>query len=91
MYFKLLFLICYFVSNLSNGTGEFLRIEGKHFYYGEQQIFLSGVNIAWNDYGRDFGNGDYIKQGPLLEQWIREIKEAGGNSLSEIKIIPLLC
>jgi len=88
MYFKLVFIVCYFIINLSNASaGEFLRIEGNHFYFGDQQIFLSGVNIAWKDYGNDFGNAGYTKQGPVLEEWIREIKEAGGNTLSEIKII----
>lgn len=84
MYFKLLLLVCYIFINLSNEiSGEFLRIEENKFFYGQQQVFLSGVNIAWNDYGLDFGNGNYTNQGPVLEQWIRDISAAGGNSLSE--------
>lgn len=83
MHFKLLLLSFYILINCYGTVGEFLRIEGKFFYYGDQQVFLSGVNIAWNNYGLDFGNGNYTNQGPQLEEWIRGISAAGGNSLSE--------
>jgi mannan endo-1,4-beta-mannosidase len=52
------------------GNTEFLRISlDKEFYYGQDKVFLSGVNIAWNSYGYDFGNNNYANSGPLLESW----------------------
>lgn len=83
MYFKLLLLVCCIAINCYETVGEFLRIKENKFYYGDRHVFLSGVNIAWNNYGLDFGNGNYTNQGPQLEQWIRDISAAGGNSLSE--------
>jgi len=64
-------------------SGEFLSVSGKSFRYGSQTVFLSGVNYAWNDYGNDFGNGRYSSTGPVLEQWIRDVAAAGGNSVSK--------
>jgi mannan endo-1,4-beta-mannosidase len=64
-------------------SGEYLTVNGKEFFYGGQKVFLSGVNYAWNDYGNDFGNGRYGSTGPTLEQWIRDVAAAGGNSISK--------
>lgn len=62
---------------------QFLEVRGREFFFNGQRIHLSGPNIAWNSYGYDFGNGQYATNGPTLEQWIREIADAGGNSLSK--------
>ncbi len=43
-------------------------------------ICFTGVNIAWNSYGYDFGNHQYDTSGPKLEAWLEEIKNNGGNS-----------
>ncbi|CAL4076448.1 unnamed protein product, partial [Meganyctiphanes norvegica] len=55
-----------------------LQVSGTKLTYGGETVFLNGVNIAWNDYGNDFGNGAYDG---TLEQWITDIANAGGNSI----------
>lgn len=78
--FFLFFSFCALFAN-RQCNGEFLRVVGKEFIYGNESVFLSGVNYAWLNYGSDFGNNYYQTTGPILEQWIRDIAEAGGNSL----------
>ncbi|VEN49910.1 unnamed protein product [Callosobruchus maculatus] len=57
----------------------FLRVQDKKLFYNNDQVFLSGANIAWFNFARDFGSGayDYVK--PRFEQAIDEISNAGGN------------
>ncbi len=76
---KILPLFCLLAVHQCNG--EFLRVSGQTLMYGADRVFLSGVNIAWKSYGYDFGNGNYGGSGPTLEQWIRDIANAGGNTL----------
>lgn len=65
-------------------SGQYLSVVGgKNFSFNGKNVHLSGVNIAWNAYGYDFGNGQYANSGPVLEKWIREIAAAGANSISE--------
>ena len=47
------------------------------------------MNIAWNSYGFDFGNHQYDSAGGKLEQWLEEIKNNGGNSVSKSSILTL--
>lgn len=54
------------------------QVSGKDLTYNAVKVFLNGCNIAWNNYGYDFGNGGYDG---TLEQWLREIAESGGNSI----------
>lgn len=82
MKFKILLLVqCVALFLINGSSGQFLEVHGRNFQFNGQQVFLSGVNIAWNSYSFDFGNGQYAQNGPILEQWIREISAAGGNSL----------
>lgn len=67
---------------LKVASTQFLSVAGRQFMFGGQHVHLSGANIAWRSYGFDFGNGQYATNGPELENWIREIAGAGGNSLS---------
>lgn len=76
---RILPLLCLLAAHKCNG--EFLRVSGQTLMYGADRVFLSGVNIAWKSYGYDFGNGNYGGSGPTLEQWIRDITNAGGNTL----------
>ena len=57
---------------------------GGNLLLNDEKIFQSGMNIAWNQYGGDFGNGNYEFTGPQLEKYIRDISNAGGNSLRKI-------
>ena len=45
--------------------------------YNGQEVYLNGVNAAWNNYGYDFGNGGYDGS---LESWMADISQSGGNS-----------
>jgi len=66
---------------INGSSGQFLQVQGRTLSFNGQHVFLSGVNIAWNSYSFDFGNGQYASSGPILEQYIRDIRAAGGNSL----------
>lgn len=54
---------------------------GTEFRLISQDIFLSGMNIAWHNFGRDFGNGQYDGTGTTLEEYLRRIHINGGNSV----------
>ena len=73
--FKLLFLV-----SIVNGQ-RYLAVEDGEFHLNGIKVFQSGMNIAWNQFGADFGNGNYEYTGPQLEKYIRDIAKAGGNSL----------
>jgi len=75
-----LFSFCALFAN-QECNGEFLRVVGRDFYYGNQRMFLSGVNIAWIYYGHDFGNGHFANTRARFEQWITQIQSSGGNAL----------
>jgi len=75
--------VLFLLGALQIASAEFLRVQGKDLYYGQSKVFLSGANIAWKYYGYDFGNNQYQSTKGDLERWIREIAQAGGNSLSK--------
>lgn len=56
------------------------QVSGTDLMYKGEKIFLNGVNLAWNNYGYDFGNGGYDG---TLENWVQDIGAAGGNSISK--------
>lgn len=60
---------------------RYLAVEDGEFRLNGEKIFRSGMNIAWSQYGADFGNGNYEITGPQLEKYIRDISNAGGNSI----------
>lgn len=67
-----------------------LTTSGRDFYYNGQKVFLSGVNIAWNSYGYDFGNGAYESNSKAtLETWLTQIANNGGNSIRKLTNYPL--
>ena len=66
---------------------KYLAIENGEFRLNGEKIFQSGMNIAWNQYGADFGNGNYEYTGPQLEKYIRDIANVGGNSISKFILI----
>ncbi|KAG7154873.1 mannan endo-1,4-beta-mannosidase-like [Homarus americanus] len=66
------------LSLLGSTNAKKLKVSGTDLTYGGEKVFLNGCNIAWHDYGRDFGNGDYDG---TLEQWVQEIASSGGNSI----------
>ena len=73
--------ICLFVRVCSRIYAILLQVSGTNLMYNGQKVFLSGANAAWNNYGNDFGNGQYSG---ILETWMSEINAAGGNSFSQL-------
>ena len=62
-----------------------LTTSGTNLLYNGQKVFLSGVNIAWNSYGYDFGNGQYASNSKsTLEGWLNSISGSGGNSVRKL-------
>ena len=35
---------------------NFLRVEGSKLVLGDEEVYLSGANLPWVNYGNDFGN-----------------------------------
>ena len=35
---------------------DFLRVDGSKLMLGGDEVFLSGANLPWVNYGNDFGN-----------------------------------
>ncbi|XP_064617065.1 mannan endo-1,4-beta-mannosidase-like [Liolophura sinensis] len=66
-----------------NNGAHFLTVDKttKKFKHNGQTIFLAGMNQAWNDYARDFGNHLYAKNKADLERYLKAIHDAGGNSV----------
>ncbi|XP_064600906.1 mannan endo-1,4-beta-mannosidase-like [Liolophura sinensis] len=60
---------------------SFLSVHGNHFQLNGERVFLSGANQAWVSYGYDFGNRNYQWRGKDLERYLKELHQAGGNSL----------
>eukprot|EP00095_Tigriopus_kingsejongensis_P005362 maker-scaffold34_size539781-snap-gene-3.20 protein:Tk05362 transcript:maker-scaffold34_size539781-snap-gene-3.20-mRNA-1 annotation:"mannan endo- -beta-mannosidase" len=57
-------------------------VEGKKFTYAGQEVFLSGTNAAWFQYGNDFGNGQWDSStGTQLTKEMKLIGDSGGNSV----------
>ncbi|KAK8400514.1 hypothetical protein O3P69_003286 [Scylla paramamosain] len=73
---KLLLFLC--LTLVGSTTAARLQVSGTNLVYNGEKVFLNGVNYAWNNYGYDFGNGGYSG---TLEQWLRDIGAAGGNSV----------
>ena len=77
---SLVLLLCAGSTFLLSEAG--LTTSGSNLFYNGQKVFLSGVNIAWNSYGYDFGNGAYeANSKATLERWLTQIANAGGNSV----------
>jgi len=72
------FIVCLLALFAGQAVATKLQVSGTELTYNGEAVFLNGVNIAWNDYGNDFGNGAYNGK---LEQWVTEIGNAGGNSI----------
>nr|ADU33333.1 glycoside hydrolase family protein 5 [Gastrophysa viridula] len=59
----------------------FLKVQNNALYYNNDKVFLSGANIAWYNYGWDFGSGAYSNVKTNYQQALDEISQAGGNSI----------
>jgi mannan endo-1,4-beta-mannosidase len=66
---------------------SFLEVSGEDLIYKGEKVFLSGMNIAWQEFGYDFGNGNYDRNRDLLEGYLRDIAAAGGNSIRKLTVL----
>ncbi|KAL7637770.1 UNVERIFIED_CONTAM: hypothetical protein RMT77_011381 [Armadillidium vulgare] len=76
--FKYLLNCLLLLGVVSSSFGARLATSGTTLTYNGEQVYLNGVNIAWNNYGYDFGNGQYDG---TLDEWLTEIGTAGGNAV----------
>ena len=75
---------------LATSQAARLSVSGRDFYYNNQKVFLSGVNIAWNSYGYDFGNDKYNSLSRTrLEGFLTQVANNGGNSVRKWIIVLL--
>ena len=66
------------------GAQEYLSVEGGELRFNRQKVFLSGMNVAWQQYGEDFGNGKYACcSKSSLEAYLEAVSASGGNSVSK--------
>lgn len=49
-------------------------------------MFLSGGNLPWINYAYDFGNGQWAGVKSRVEDQLKLLHEAGGNSLSKFVV-----
>ena len=76
-------LLMLFGFDVAHGQ-RFLAVQNGQLRLNGEKVFLSGMNIAWNSFGSDFGNGRYdCCTGSTLEDYLRRISAAGGNSISK--------
>jgi len=69
------------LSASADPTTDFLKVDGSNLTFRGKDVFLSGGNLAWIDYGNDFGNGQSFSRRCDLQDYIKKISEAGGNSI----------
>lgn len=83
-------LLVFLASVLATVHGQrFLSVSGTDFMLNDEKVYLSGMNIAWHDFGMDFGEGRYdASTGAYLEDYLRRIAEAGGNSIRKYTLKP---
>ncbi|XP_059147582.1 mannan endo-1,4-beta-mannosidase-like [Physella acuta] len=66
---------------VTSTSGARLQIEGNHFTFGGQKVFLSGGNLPWISYAYDFGDGQWGSRKSQMEDQFKKLHEAGGNSM----------
>lgn len=84
-----MFICLLAISLLATCQAAYLTTTGTSFYYNRQKIFLSGYNIAWYDFGNDFGTSKYFGgsdyKGKLVK-YLDQVKNAGGNAVRKLYI-----
>lgn len=66
----------------STVSPSYLAVNGSTgLVFNGKPVFLSGANLAWIDYGNDFGNNQSNAKACALQSYLRNISAAGGNSM----------
>ncbi|XP_012936321.1 mannan endo-1,4-beta-mannosidase [Aplysia californica] len=58
-----------------------LSVSGTKFKFNNETVFLSGANLAWINYGYDFGFGYWTNTKPKIEEQFKLLKQAGGSTM----------
>ncbi|XP_005095463.3 mannan endo-1,4-beta-mannosidase, partial [Aplysia californica] len=58
-----------------------LTVSGTSFMLNNNKVFLSGGNLAWINYGCDYGYDFYPNTKPKVEEQFKLMKQAGGNTM----------
>ena len=78
----MLLLLIFTSIQVAQSNNDYLYINNTQFYFqGKGPIFLSGANQPWMRYGSDFGNG--VPSGHVceLDDYLKKLSDAGGNSV----------
>ena len=51
-----IFLLVTITTTAIADSTNFLRVEGSKLVLGDEEVYLSGANLPWVNYGNDFGN-----------------------------------
>jgi len=65
-------------------AGTFLQVQGNKFVYGDDEVYLSGTNTGWINYGNDFGNNQWDQT--TGAQWVQNMKELGDAGANSIRV-----
>ncbi len=60
-----------------NATGKKVSAQPDRISHGNQELFLSGINLAWINFANDLGNFNEAEFTRAMD----EVSEAGGNSV----------
>ena len=52
--------------------------------YGSDEVFLSGTNPAWINYGNDFGNNQWDQT--TGERWTQEMEDMGNAGANSARV-----
>ena len=80
----LTFIIAFLSLLLHPAAASFLKVNTTSLTglsFDRKPVFLSGANLAWIDYGNDFGNNQSNAKACQLQQYVRNISANGGNTM----------
>ena len=80
----LTFIIAFLSLLLHPAAASFLKVNttsSTGLSFDRKPVFLSGANLAWIDYGNDFGNNQSNAKACQLQQYVRNISANGGNTM----------
>ena len=60
----------------------YLSRDGNILLLNGEKVFMNGMNIAWHNFGYDFGNNRYWESTKVpLENYLTRVSRNGGNSI----------
>ena len=77
----LLALCTLLAARAQDNSTVFLRVEGSRLFLGDAEVFLSGANLPWLNYGNDFGNAQPNGKACALQDRVADLRASGGNSI----------